>query len=1009
MALRLTGRTKTIVVSGEFNLDAAPNGAIPEFLNFDGLLAAGRGSRSFITFSFGAISFSASSGQADNAHPKGNGFIFASALGDLSLDEITGGVAGEGTFSGSFEVEELIGPPNVTFQYVATGEIQHFPTFEQIYHRPRKGGVATITVNSAAGTITSTGTIPTNNVLLAQGSYQAQMQVLVGGIGWDGGIGTLVHSWIKARIGEVPLQIDGTAHPESGTFVYQAPRGAYGFDTPVPLVHCDLTGGIDVLMVGTAGDPAFLVLSGAYLNMEPPTQYQVHGFFKTLTGAYKPATQVKFEAHNSGGLLCPGVSSTQAPADGTEIGLNFQQENWEAGRAFLNTGLNGGFSGLKVGGVVDKPGVFLRIDATSLRAAGELDADSAILLRYPQFDAIRMRQQPSVVVDDYTPNPTKFYTNAELSPPDGVACEGSANDGTTVFRYNGGLFAQKLAAFRCEGYRYMRFWIKPSEGDNQTISVTFGEPPVLGFPDFRRYHSFKLGNAGVYSAATIDLCGPTRPSSLWSLQDSRYPILDGILDVPAQSDPAWGLIASDRVTIHWPQETRYLVAPYELYRSTRPRVTFLNEDFGPKYVNSNLDSRFLTRCMVADTDGRRSLELPGRMIGGNFHRYLLAELKTLVADRPGWEIEVLPDNVSKWNYSDLASNLGGGGWIYDGTEAHSWAHKEIGNEGTAWEIIPSQTLINGIIGIFDGGDLFQDRTSQGPFKVAFIKVLRGGFEGLIQNIDGTPRAGEEILFNDDETNEFFGAGFADSIGRYATDAPFAKTDVVIRATVLPNSQIGPKTTKVGIAPRQLRRLCFRLDSLPAGSVALAIGYGAYWLATSTNGIEVQRALQYDLDLEETFSVDPATDCGLPAFSYGEDSKVLILTYRRGDGSTASPFAFYRKGSSDDGETWFGYPDDESTWMENVTQYREVFSMRSHEQIGFGRGLDGFLKGAAYDDAGVKLESWTPKGLEDVVLDDISFDSLYIPESGAIDLAMIVAGATRRFRSSDDGRSFVELV
>lgn len=210
------------------------------------------------------------------------------------------------------------------------------------------------------------------------------------------------------------------------------------------------------------------------------------------------------------------------------------------------------------------------------------------------------------------------------------------------------------------------------------------------------------------------------------------------------------------------------------------------------------------------------------------------------------------------------------------------------------------------------------------------------------------------------------------------------------------------------------------DITHGSAVALLQGLRGYWeaLVTSTGALVISRAPAADARFTGTYAIDTGTDCAEPSLTIDPASSMLSILYRRGNGTMATPYAFHRRISHDDGKTWVTPSDATATktGVNGVAHAVNVMNERTGEYLifyndesaGGGPGT-GLILADVFDYWDNLVGTFPSGGIGGLNADDSSFGALYVREpTSAIDCTFFVGGVKRRFRSYDDARTWVEI-
>ncbi len=462
-----------------------------------------------------------------------------------------------------------------------------------------------------------------------------------------------------------------------------------------------------------------------------------------------------------------------------------------------------------------------------------------------------------------------------------------------------------------ENYRYMKLRVRSSLA-NQTVTMR-RVPFAAGYSyDLERVYTFQTGLANTWTDITIDLLAPVSPlnefgsPATFSTQDSRYPVMTTRLhnSTPSKMEPGWGWNYIYMLRFEFVNATgTYDFDTMDVFRANRPTVTGLISTIPHEalFDDHTVNARQFRIGLIADTDGRRSLELPvdGFPALGFWTDGFIANM---IANQPGWQwtpetVTSSYFNVSYWGY------FGDGVIINPATGAvvNWYIDEDVPDAGLD---TPYQIACNYIFLPPDSGDQYIGG-SDGPLStLRGIKVLRGRFQGVVIDGSGTILSGVLVDSQELLTGDPSGSDTTDAEGRYTTTTPYAlgtPTTPTRQHKVFTVSQ----NVNVLVGNRHTRRVCFSsaYDNSAGNPFCWYDWDGMYYRTDilSDDTVRLQRAQFNTPPFEMDSQPTTTTTCTHPRAFKDFTTKTLYVVYTR-----ENPVGTIRVNtvySNDDGETW----------------------------------------------------------------------------------------------------------
>lgn len=204
------------------------------------------------------------------------------------------------------------------------------------------------------------------------------------------------------------------------------------------------------------------------------------------------------------------------------------------------------------------------------------------------------------------------------------------------------------------------------------------------------------------------------------------------------------------------------------------------------------------------------------------------------------------------------------------------------------------------------------------------------------------------------------------------------------------------------------RMCLLYDGTISNDVQgecdVATYFIGYFIAFIDGNGHLQglRAWYSDNHMDSIPIIDNGTDCTEPNLAINQDDNRLSLCYHKTAG-------IYRVVSWDYGNSWVQDPAGGGVFMAGVAHCREVYNQFSGERMFFYND-SGDIKVGVYDSLDALIATYPSSGgIGGVVADDVCFGAtqFQVPANG-VDVVFAVNAELRRFRSWDDGRTWIEV-
>lgn len=186
----------------------------------------------------------------------------------------------------------------------------------------------------------------------------------------------------------------------------------------------------------------------------------------------------------------------------------------------------------------------------------------------------------------------------------------------------------------------------------------------------------------------------------------------------------------------------------------------------------------------------------------------------------------------------------------------------------------------------------------------------------------------------------------------------------------------------------------------------------------TGQLQLNRMWHADMTFDFTATIDTAMDCEEPHLCVQSWTGLVSCVYIRGAGTMASPFYMCRQISTDWAATWTN----EATFAggsNGVRHVAEIYNEISGERVlvyndmsimsGGSPTGQGYMWAKIFDRYDTEVMSSPFQVDTGSISDDASFGLTYVDGSPlAIDLVYPVSGTHKRYRSTDNGRTWSAL-
>lgn len=447
------------------------------------------------------------------------------------------------------------------------------------------------------------------------------------------------------------------------------------------------------------------------------------------------------------------------------------------------------------------------VDASWINNQGEQPDDWRFLLRGRPFSSFTLIQASEMTVTSTLASGTGA-TDLTINLPTGTTAAG--------------LQGSSFSGASLRGYRYLRLRMKAST--NETVTITIGSKSWT-----QDKNGASLALTTSYQNFDIDLCSPTNATGDTDSTDSFFPL-------PTSDGDYWGVSAAASIIIgSISGGVTVDVESVKVVRDSYSRATFL-QPFPMEWIAAGDTSEYPVRMIDGDTDGRRSHEAI------HFYRtgstYVSRTLTEIIASINGAAAAYPSDGftaTASGGYPDIlhdndlpACFAWGGGMLY---QSGAWSYG-FDQSVAASLTVKAQYLWDSIDWLPMWGDgLFYTAGAYADSGVfAAGKILRGQAVGLVFDESSLPASG--VTVNIDGGAK--GTGATGTNGSYQTGLPYPKGGVTADVTAQQGDPPLP-TLSVQFPARKRKRACFAIVTTnPATALCLVADSPRGWLHVGVN-------------------------------------------------------------------------------------------------------------------------------------------------------------------------------
>ncbi len=527
---------------------------------------------------------------------------------------------------------------------------------------------------------------------------------------------------------------------------------------------------------------------------------------------------------------------------------------------------------------------YCSLDAAHASSFGEDANDNRASFITKVVDIIEVESASEITHDDFGSTTGWAGTNATL---------GSSGTAVTITATGSSASATRTYSpkLNTETKRFLKLRVKLNSG-----------PKTLYFKvNGGKKWSFVTGAANTWTDIEIDTMLPNVDQGSGSdHRDNRWPCASVSADEPTNEAKYQGVNRISTMEISGLGSGDVLDLDYlKGFTKSFEKLTILNSDLRTDFVSGYVSDGFdVKRGAIAITDGRTSLELwPNYKYLGS---YLTRSIADFVADGDkflGWNWTALSPNVlDSWtNTNIVAPEVGGGGWLWNGTTWVDYTNMTLSGLETL-----QATLYVDLIQFYPGiGNPFTDLNYDdytAELQLYCSHIFRGQAHGIVWNSSFEPVGGALLVASETTGGAPAGSAISDSVGYFETIPPARPFRGLTISHI--GSSIGSVST--GVYPRRQHRV---------GGIVTEPGFGNPWCLHSKIG-QYHRVSVKDGDVwhhrasfsapfggfEKDGTVTASADCSHPRLV--EDARnVLYLFYIR------SGSGLYYRPSFDEGQTW----------------------------------------------------------------------------------------------------------
>lgn len=735
----------------------------------------------------------------------------------------------------------------------------------------------------------------------------------------------------------------------------------------------------------------------AHVRLGPPVDINVSGVLKEFSQAYPGAVSLFTNLNptdlfsNAGGAFAKSLS--------------FQDLFIAGGNGFGGLNNYPGKFGMHAGNPNQTPEFFVSLNQASLTAVGEDANDIRSSFHSVAWNALTASQAASVTSDDF-PDGTGWTTTGGVSVSTTAAgvllTAGSNGSGTKTY----------ATPLNVEGYRYLRFRVKPSRA-NHAYTLQIGS----------KKWNFLTGASGSFQDIDIDGMLPDIDQGAGPSQaDSRYPCDNLASNTPTAEPQFWGVNAlrSFSLTDLLTGDTLEIDS-IKLFRKSFVKLGIQNPDrllaivpgFGPP------DNLGVKRLGLGITDGRTSLEPYGKFqFGSVIEDQSIAGFIAQCNKTPGWTLTD-PGDLRQGFYGNAngeACHLGGNcGWLYDNAAA-AWV--DYTNVDPSGGVTIKATFLFDLFSGYPGmGDPINQSGygSFGALTLFAAHVFRGLGHGVAHTTDFKPAKNAPVICQEHLSGLFVGSATTDDQGYFETGLPYAPSDFTVVDYLVNHKFVGNANALYARKKTRIQGLFTGTGSNP-WNLELRFGeFPRYHRAfINETGDVVYRTAGRDAPyggFDTSVTVTSTGDCTVPRMAMDHRSSIQLVYIRTIAGACAS----YRRTSTDQGKS-FG---DEILGVSGATRVTNAVSDHAYIEVDFvpnaGTSGPGTLSVARKAGLGELLSAFATlvdaTGVALHVADD-SFNVIYSKsQGGKWILVVIIDGETTpsEWQSTDNMLSVTRVV
>lgn len=628
---------------------------------------------------------------------------------------------GDGSYTFSVPVDLMYEAAPVASSAGTDHGVFHAPpaTAARLFYQTTTGAEYSTTATMLGLTVTSNGVITSAVEVNLVGVLNISLNVSVGGSGNNTGYLDAFDLWARMQIGT--LNVGGAYH--------------YSDD------HFDVNNTDGARAQWTGGDGRGAAY--AYVSGQPPRSFALTGAVHSVGDAYPDAID----------MVCARYGGDPDPTftGGATFGRSGTQYEYDESYHVTGTSEASASQGLHTYTPVQ-----VTLDSTWCREQGEY-----VTYEVGDPPTTTFFDNALIYMQGWSMPGLTLTQDAETTVDDCSSATGWAGAGVVTggLQPTAGTMTRTFAdpGFNFSGYAYLRIRGRCESGA-ATRTLSLGGK------------SWDLPLTSTTTDVDIDLLDPMTGGADSDTTDTKWPVDLDARDI--SSGPLWGVSTENSLSLSgFDSAHPDTIAKISLVRKDGTQVHLMGEwapraasdqpQFSPErdFESGQVQTTYVSRLLVADTDGRQSLEEWGYAhdhVAGNFADYWIqrpqsiAGLAGTIETVPGWHATVdAPASDSSENLHDGFLNadapaawLMGNGLLYVGEEGwQSGVGLTLGDEGISLSARPLFTSIDWPAGI---GDVFglapEGAPDDGTLYLAASKVLRAQAHGVLLTDQGHGRA-----------------------------------------------------------------------------------------------------------------------------------------------------------------------------------------------------------------------------------------------------------------------------